>query len=162
MYSFLSDPKSKIDNWGKIDAHTYFLLREQASIEEVEANLDPLLRKYLREYEMFQEMGYTIEMFTQPLTDIHLHSQILGEFEANGNVKYLYVFGAIAAFILLIACINFMNLSTARSAERAKEIGVRKTMGSARLALVRQFLAESLIVSLFEWGYLGLELDLQS
>nr|WKN37783.1 ABC transporter permease [Tunicatimonas sp. TK19036] len=149
VYSFLSDPKSKIDNWGKIDAHTYFLLREQASIEEVEANLDPLLRKYLREYEMFQEMGYTIEMFTQPLTDIHLHSQILGEFEANGNVKYLYVFGAIAAFILLIACINFMNLSTARSAERAKEIGVRKTMGSARLALVRQFLAESLIVSLF-------------
>ncbi|MEK6479863.1 ABC transporter permease [Catalinimonas sp. 4WD22] len=148
IYSYITDPISREENWGKLDAATYFLLREGASIEEVEANLDPLLKKYLREYEMFQEMGYTIEMFTQALTDIHLHSHILGEFEANSNIKYLYIFGAIAFFILLTACINFMNLATARSADRAKEVGVRKTMGSGRATLVRQFLAESLLLSL--------------
>ncbi|MDF9799872.1 putative ABC transport system permease protein [Catalinimonas alkaloidigena] len=148
IYSYITDPISKEENWGKLDAATYFLLREGAAIEEVEANLDPLLKKYLREYAMFQEMGYTIEMFTQALTDIHLHSHILGEYEANSNIKYLYIFGAIAFFILLIACINFMNLATARSADRAKEVGVRKTMGSRRTTLVQQFLAESLLLSL--------------
>ncbi|WPP48825.1 ABC transporter permease [Catalinimonas niigatensis] len=148
VYSFLSDPKSKIENWGNINAATYFLLEENASIEAVNARLDPLLKKYLREYEMFKSLGYVVEMFTQPLTDIHLHSHMLGEFEPNGNVKYLYIFGAIALFILLIACINFMNLATARSADRAKEVGVRKTMGSARSMLVRQFLIESLLLSL--------------
>ncbi|WKN42169.1 ABC transporter permease [Tunicatimonas pelagia] len=148
VYSYLSDPRSKTENWGNLITATYFSLYEDARIEEVDARLDPLLKKYVVEYEMFQARGYVIEMFTQPLTDIHLYSHILGEFEPNGNVKYLYIFGAIALFILLIASTNFMNLSTARSADRAKEIGIRKTMGSMRTTLVHQFLGESVLLSL--------------
>jgi putative ABC transport system permease protein len=148
VYSFLSEPRSKVENWGNINTATYLLLREGASIEEVNASFVPMLKKYMKEYEQFQELGYSIAMASQALTDIHLHSHLMGEFEANGNIRYLYIFGAIALFILLIACINFMNLSTARSADRAKEVGVRKTMGSARMPLVRQFMAESLLISL--------------
>src|SRR5262249_48200869 len=78
---------------------------------------------------------------------IHLHSDLTAELGVNGNVAYVYLFGAIAAFILVIACINFMNLSTARSSNRAREVGVRKVMGSLRAHLVQQFLTESIVVS---------------
>lgn len=149
VYSFLAEPDSKEESWGSINTSTYFLLHEQANIAQVNAHFEPMLQKYMDDYEDFQKLGYVIDMFSQPLTDIHLYSHMEGEFEANGNVKYLYIFGAIAFFILLIACINFMNLATARSADRAKEVGVRKTMGSARSALIRQFLAESVLLSLF-------------
>ena len=84
-----------------------------------------------------------------PLTDIHLHSNKSYEFEANGNVAYVYIFSVIAIFILLIACVNFMNLSTARSANRAKEVGIRKVAGSLRSNLITQFLTESVLVSFF-------------
>ncbi|MGC4035906.1 MAG: ABC transporter permease [Chitinophagaceae bacterium] len=84
-----------------------------------------------------------------PLTDIHLHSNKSYEFEANGNVSYVYIFSVIAIFILLIACVNFMNLSTARSANRAKEVGIRKVAGSLRSDLITQFLTESVLVSFF-------------
>jgi putative ABC transport system permease protein len=82
-----------------------------------------------------------------PLTDIHLHSNKSYEFEANGNITYVYIFSIIAIFILLIACVNFMNLSTARSANRAKEVGIRKVAGSTRSSLVTQFLTESVLTS---------------
>jgi len=148
VYSFLSDAASKIDDWGNIDSYTYFLLQENAGIENVDVQAEALLRKYFGEYDLFQELGYTVEMFTQPMTEIHLHSHVRGEFEANGDVKYLYIFGAIALFTLLIACINFMNLATARSADRDKEVGIRKTMGSLQGELIRQFLGEALLLSL--------------
>jgi putative ABC transport system permease protein len=149
VYSFLSDPASKIDDWGEIRASTYFRIREDADITNVDTQAEELLKKNFGEYELFQELGYTVEMFTQPMTDIHLHSHMRGEFEANGDIKYLYIFGAIALFTLLIACINFMNLATARSADRAKEVGIRKTMGSLRGELIRQFLGEAMLLSLF-------------
>src|ERR1700722_963589 len=82
-----------------------------------------------------------------PLTDIHLHSNKSYEFEANGNITYVYIFSIIAIFILLIACVNFMNLSTARSANRAKEVGIRKVAGSLRSNLITQFLTESVLLS---------------
>lgn len=84
----------------------------------------------------------------QSLTDIHLHSDMIGEFEANGNIRQVYGFGVIAVLILVIACINFINLSTARSARRAKEVGLRKVMGAHRPQLIRQFIAESVLISL--------------
>ncbi len=84
-----------------------------------------------------------------PLTAIHLHSNKSYEFEANGNMSYVYIFSVIAIFILLIACVNFMNLSTARSANRAKEVGIRKVAGSLRSNLITQFLTESVLVSFF-------------
>src|SRR6202000_2309194 len=81
------------------------------------------------------------------LTDIHLKSNRSGELGPNSTIQYVYIFSAIALFILLIACVNFMNLSTARSADRAREVGVRKVLGSSRKYLIVQFLSESVIVT---------------
>ena len=81
------------------------------------------------------------------MRDIHLHSNLEGELEANGEIAYVYLFAVIAVFILIVACINFMNLATARSANRAREVGIRKVMGSLRTHLVRQFLTESFVLS---------------
>ena len=90
--------------------------------------------------------GFSQKLFLQSVPDIYLHSSLGNEIAANGNLTYLSILGSIAAFILLIACINFMNLSTARSQKRAKEVGVRKVMGAERSALIWQFLGESFIM----------------
>ncbi|MGH7454786.1 MAG: FtsX-like permease family protein, partial [bacterium] len=137
--------------------NTYLLLREGADPQTLEAKFPAMIEKYLgpavqqfigASLEEFYKSGNKLRYYLQPLRDIHLHSDLTAEFEANGNIKYVYIFSAIAFFILLIACINFMNLSTARSANRAKEVGIRKVVGSDREQLIRQFLAESLFLSL--------------
>ncbi len=87
----------------------------------------------------FKKSGGYVRASLTPLTDIHLHSNKVGELFGNGNVQFVYIFSAIALFILLIACVNFMNLSTARSSNRAKEVGVRKVFGSLRKNLIQQF-----------------------
>jgi putative ABC transport system permease protein len=97
--------------------------------------------------EEFAKTGQYARYNLQNLTDIHLHSDLSAELQPNGSIRYVWILSAIAAFILLIACINFMNLATARSAGRAKEVGVRKALGSGRSALVGQFLGESLLLS---------------
>jgi putative ABC transport system permease protein len=91
--------------------------------------------------------GNRYQLSLMPLLDIHLKSNMVSELDHNGNIQYVYIFGLVAIFILLIACVNFMNLSTARSANRAKEVGVRKVLGSARKYLVAQFLSESMMVT---------------
>ena len=92
--------------------------------------------------------GFTNKLFIQPVKDIYLHSSIGNEIAPNGNITYLYILGSIAVFILIIACINFMNLSTARSEKRAKEVGVRKVLGAERNSLIWQFLGESFMMCL--------------
>ena len=92
--------------------------------------------------------GFLNRLFIQPVKDIYLHSSLGNELAPNGNITYLYILGSIAAFILIIACINFMNLSTARSEKRAREVGIRKAIGSQRKDIIIQFLLESIIFHL--------------
>ncbi|MBX2961022.1 MAG: ABC transporter permease [Cyclobacteriaceae bacterium] len=135
---------------------TYFKVHQGASTSVVKEKLDDLTIKYIGpEVERF--MGMSLEQFKQqgskfgytliPLTDIHLHSNYQAEIEPQGDIQYVYLFSVIAIFILIIACINFMNLATARSAGRAKEVGLRKTLGSLSGHLIAQFLAESFMFS---------------
>ena len=125
---------------------TYVKLKEGTDPKAFEQKLNPFFERHAGE-EM-KAAGFSKTLFIQPVKDIYLHSSIGNEIGANGNIDYLYVLGSIAAFILMIACINFMNLSTARSQKRAKEVGVRKVMGAEKSSLVRQFLGESFLLCL--------------
>ncbi|OOG76390.1 ABC transporter permease [Algoriphagus sp. A40] len=144
--------------WLSNNFQTYLLLREGATSQDLETKFDHLIKKHIEPeiaqvfgegagLETLSSSGGKLEFSLQPLLDIHLKSDLLGEFEPNFNITYVYLFVAIALFILVIACINFMNLSTARSANRAKEVGIRKVMGSFKIHLIRQFLLESLVIS---------------
>ena len=144
--------------WFSNNFQTYFKAYEGASPEAIEEKFFPMLKKYMEpqlslffgEGTSFDDLiaqGSSLEYILQPLHDIHLKSDLEGEFEANFSEQYVYIFVAIGLFILLIACINFMNLSTAKSASRAKEVGIRKVMGSFRIHLIRQFLMESILLS---------------
>jgi putative ABC transport system permease protein len=125
--------------------HTYVKLKEGSQPEIFESKLTEFLK--MKGGDEFKEAGFTKQLFIQPLEDIYLHSDYGYEVASNGNIKYLYIFTSIAAFLLLIACINFMNLSTARSEKRAREVGLRKVVGAGKGMLVGQFLTESLIMS---------------
>jgi putative ABC transport system permease protein len=146
----------KNDEWTSNNLYTYFKVHRGADLDAVKKKLDALvvknagaeLERYLGyTYKQFVEAGNRYGLFFTPLLDIHLQSHLSEEIMPNGNIQYLYIFGVIALFIILIACINFMNLSTARSANRAKEVGVRKTIGAIRERLILQFLSESLMYS---------------
>lgn len=167
MFASLSSVKTG-KKWLASGAYTYIRLREGYSIGQVEAAVPALVRKYIAPeikdffgtpFSEFQQKGNAFTFRFQPITDIHLHSDLDDELEANSDIKYLYIFSAIALFILLLACINFMNLSTAGSVGRSKEVGIRKVLGSIRQQLVSQFLAESVLVTFLALGLaLGLVL----
>ena len=139
-------------NWNSISPFkTFILLKPGTDHKHFEAKLNPLMDRNLVhadfDYKKFKLSSNYFKLSLIPLKDIHLPSNRQGELGINGNIQYIYIFSAVAIFILLLACINFMNLSTARSANRAREVGVRKVLGSSRRHLVFQFLAESLIVT---------------
>lgn len=142
--------------WVSHNFNTYLKLKEGASVDALNAkfpeliktNVGPQIQQFLgASMEELEASGDRIVYFTQPLLDIHLAPNILGDLEPGGDIAYVYIFSAVALFLLLIACINFMNLSTARSSNRAKEVGVRKALGSLRIQLTNQFLIESLLVT---------------
>ncbi len=150
--------EAKSDSWFKGDFFTYLLLKEGSDYKNLETKLPYILEKYMGS-KMQEEMGVPFEEFTKenqlgfrifPLTDIHLYSDnsSYSQLEQGGDIKYVYIFSAIALFMLLIACINFMNLSTATAAKRAKEVGIRKVLGSNKNQLLYQFLSESFIATL--------------
>jgi putative ABC transport system permease protein len=151
--SLISLPQTLNDQWMSNNFKTYLLLKEGADAKALEAKFPDFVKKYIwpdeTDYKKFREAGNNWEYFLQPLTSIHLNSDLNGEFEANGNRVYVIIFIFAAIFIIVIAAVNFTNLSTAKSEKRGREVGVRKVMGSTRAMLVNQFLWESVFFSLF-------------
>jgi len=136
--------------WFNNNFFTYLVLQKGLNVKEFEAKIPAFTNKYLFDGK-YEEMkakrsGYW-EIYLQPLLDIHLNSDITGEFEPNGRKSYVYIFFVVAIIILLIACINFMNLNTAKSSARSREVGVRKVVGAKRRSLIIQFIGESIIIS---------------
>jgi putative ABC transport system permease protein len=133
----------ELQRWASNNYATYLLMQEGYDISRLKSQLDPFIDRH-----MSQGMSEKTKLELQRLTDIHLYSHLDSEIEANSDITYVYVFSIIALFILLIACVNFMNLATARSAGRAKEVGLRKVIGAQRLQLIRQFLSESIMTAI--------------
>lgn len=153
LYGMLSS--NETNQWLGNNFNTYILLDKSADTAKFSSQLEevvtkhvvPMLKKLGPDFSEFEKQGSYLRYNLMPLKSIHLHSQKTAELEANGNIQFVTIFSLIALFILMIACVNFMNLSTARSAGRAKEVGVRKVLGSMRKNLIFQFLSESLLVS---------------
>ncbi|MCF0073291.1 ABC transporter permease [Dyadobacter sp. CY261] len=143
-------PPDYTGGWQDGDIYTYLLLKEGTDARKLEAKFPSFYAKYLQK----QMDNANYHMALQPLTSIHLHSNLEYEMSTNGNINTVYIFSAIALLILIIACINYMNLYTARSLKRVREVGVRKAIGSQRLQLIGQFLTESFMMT-FLAGLMG-------
>ena len=137
--------------WSASNYWSYILLKEGANFQKVETAMIPFGEKAAAELVTYN-LSIKPRWFLQPLTDIHLHSRMNYELEANSDIRYLKLSVSIAFIILCLALINYMNLATARSSKRAKEVGVRKVLGAKKGQLVSQFMAESLLLTLFSFG----------
>jgi putative ABC transport system permease protein len=133
-------------NWGNNAFYTYLLVPDHFNAKTFEAQLPAFQNRHIPADGKFKASDYSV-LTLRKLTDIHLYAHTDEEIEINGDIKRVYIFAAIALFILLIACINYMNLSSARSVLRAKEIGVRKTAGAGKGELITQFLSESVFIA---------------
>lgn len=131
-------------NFGSNNFGTYLLLENGVDPKALEAELPAFIDRHMQANAQGIPTSKETKLYLWPLTDIQLHSNLHSEIEPNSSIEYVYIYGAIAIFILLIACINFMNLATARSAKRALEVGLRKVLGADRELLVRQFMGETI------------------
>ncbi len=158
LLSSTSDEFMKSNNWTNNGMYTYIRKTPKTSVDDINKKLEEFVRIHVGpeleagfgiSFDEFVKNGGIYSYYVFPAEDIHLfQSEITDSLVPKSDIKYVYILGAVGAFILLIACINFMNLSTARSASRAKEVGLRKTLGSQRSKLVLQFLAESFLYTL--------------
>jgi len=155
-FDFIFSMKDVSYNWGQLTSHnfyTYLLLSKGTDEKAFEKNMDEYTARYvmpevnqylhIRNKEELEKSGNRISYTLMPITKIHLYSDRSYEESPGGNIQYVYIFSVVALFILLLACINFMNLNTAQSANRAKEVGIRKVLGTERGGLIIQFLMES-------------------
>ena len=142
--SGLYNEPTTIQNMDKT-LYTYLLIKEGYAPQDLEGKLPQFPVRHLGE--RLETLGMEFRPYLQPLTDIHLHSNLKLEIKANSDIQYAYIFTSVAVFMLLIACVNFMNLSTARSARRAQEVGIRKVLGDQRIQLIGQFIGESVLFS---------------
>jgi putative ABC transport system permease protein len=138
--------KGWLDAWGNLSIYTYIMLHRDASVDSLKSKLPAFLPRYLSEE--IETANIRFDPYLQPLTSIHLHSNLMAEIGSNSDISYIYLLMASTLFILVLASINFMNLSTAKSANRAREVGIRKVAGAERKNLITQFLGESVIISL--------------
>ncbi|HMJ68787.1 MAG TPA: ABC transporter permease [Cyclobacteriaceae bacterium] len=144
------DPDDSFYSWADFGHYNYIRLAPGADAKQLEAKIMPWTKKYLgwsdEDYAGLASANYGFRL--TPITDIHLRSHVNWELEPNGNISYVYILATAGLLTLLIACVNFMNLTTARSTERAKEIGVRKSLGALRRQLALQFIYESVLISM--------------
>lgn len=164
LVSINSLPFIKQLNYFSFSVHQYVQLNPNSDPKNLESKFPSMVKKYAApqieelmniSFEDYEKAGNGYHYFLQPLTSIHLKSDLENEIKVNGSQSMVYVFISISIFILVLACINFMNLATARSADRAKEVGIRKTLGSQRSGLIIQFLIEAIVLS-----YLALALSI--
>ncbi|MDF7815994.1 ABC transporter permease [Runella sp. MFBS21] len=158
--------EANTDYWLGLDYTTYILLKAGVNVSQFETKLKQIITTYVKPqaekllgipFDNFLARGNAYELKVQPLTSIYLYSQATYGIDTNtewgamkfGDITYVYIFGIVALFILLIAVINFMNLSTARSEKRAKEVGIKKTLGSDRKSIIQQFITESVLITFF-------------
>ncbi len=160
----LSVPFLQQESYTTFSVLTYIKVNESFDPQIFESKLPAMVKKYAEgqiqntigmSYDEYIAAGNGYNYFVQPMQDIHLHSDLQAEVKTNGSYQQVLIFIAIAVFILILACINFMNLSTARSTERAKEVGIRKVLGSVKSQLVGQFLTESILVSFLSLAVAG-------
>ena len=135
------------EQWDEMLFYTYVLLQEDAEASQLQTSLNQIVKENIQP--SFDAQNAQVGLSYQPLDNIHLYSDLDFELEANSDILYVYIFAALAAFMMLIACINYMNLSTAQASERTKEVGVRKVLGAQRAHLTRQFLAEAVLLTIF-------------
>lgn len=152
--------KKRSWNWFWLQVTSYVKLKDKAAVSEsgirkLEAEFPAMVKKYTfrseDNYKEFVAKGGQLSYHLMPLTDVHLHANPAGvpaRLTTLSDIKYVYIFSAVAFFVIMLACVNFMNLSTAQSTKRAKEVGIRKVLGSLKTQLIRQFLSEAILYSL--------------
>ena len=143
--------KNNITEWGDNSWQVFAQLNPNANIDEVSARIKDLKLNALTVVNDKLSLSFKPALFLHPMNKWHLYSEFKNGVIVGGNIEFVWMFGIIGVFVLLLACINFMNLSTARSEKRAKEVGIRKTLGSLRQQLITQFFSESLLVSFFSF-----------
>lgn len=146
QFDFLATPiESDDDGWIAHSYYTYLLLRDENAASELEQALPDFVERHIRERDKARRVQ--MKPFLQTLTDIHLHSSLEYEVSANGDIRYVYLFIAIALFVLLLACINYTILSTGHFTYRSKEVGLRKVVGAKRRQMIFQFLGDSTLIA---------------